>query len=150
MPGGQPTKFNKEIKRQALLLAAKGFTYEDMAQVFGVKRQTIHNWQKAHPKFFDTLKEIKAQSDTCIEKSLYQKAQGYELNGKHYPADTVSMIFWLKNRQPKKWRDRQEIDFTVGLQGLTDKELDEEVRELAANQGEKGAQTPITKGKDKA
>ena len=28
----------------------------------------------------------------------------------HYPPDTVAMIFWLKNRRPDKWRDRQEIE----------------------------------------
>jgi hypothetical protein len=25
-----------------------------------------------------------------------------------YPPDATSMIFWLKNRQPEKWRDRRE------------------------------------------
>lgn len=24
-----------------------------------------------------------------------------------YPADPVAAIFWLKNRQPKRWRDRR-------------------------------------------
>lgn len=26
----------------------------------------------------------------------------------HYPPDATSMIFWLKNRQPDKWRDKRE------------------------------------------
>ncbi len=25
---------------------------------------------------------------------------------KHYPPDPAAAIFWLKNRQPKRWRDR--------------------------------------------
>jgi hypothetical protein len=28
----------------------------------------------------------------------------------HYPPDTVAAIFWLKNRQKEKWRDKQEVD----------------------------------------
>lgn len=26
----------------------------------------------------------------------------------HYPPDATSMIFWLKNRQPDKWRDKRD------------------------------------------
>ena len=43
------------------------------------------------------------------------------------PADTTAAIFWLKNRQPDKWRDRKEVDATVNLgdelEGLTDEQL---------------------------
>ena len=28
---------------------------------------------------------------------------------RYYPPDPVSGIFWLKNRQPDKWRDRKEV-----------------------------------------
>lgn len=28
----------------------------------------------------------------------------------HIPADTTAQIFWLKNRVPDKWRDKQEIE----------------------------------------
>lgn len=30
----------------------------------------------------------------------------------HYPPDTVAAIFWLKNRQSKKWRDKQIVETT--------------------------------------
>ena len=29
---------------------------------------------------------------------------------KHYPPDTTAGIFWLKNRQRDKWRDKPEAD----------------------------------------
>jgi hypothetical protein len=61
---------------------------------------------------------------------LYQRATGFEHdseeikimsseNGQYvervpirkiYPPDTVAAIFWLKNRQKEKWRDKTEID----------------------------------------
>ena len=31
---------------------------------------------------------------------------------KHYPPDTAALIFWLKNRQPGRWRYKAEIDHT--------------------------------------
>lgn len=27
----------------------------------------------------------------------------------HFPPDTTAMIFWLKNRQPDKWRDKRDV-----------------------------------------
>jgi hypothetical protein len=65
-----------------------------------------------------------------VASKLFHRAIGYEHpedkifnnNGeemvvptiKHYPPDTTAAIFWLKNRQPDKWRDRQEIDNNIG------------------------------------
>jgi len=166
MPGGQPTKFNEKVRRQAMVLAAKGFTDKEMAEVFDVKEQTINNWKRAHPKFFESLKESKLKADRLVERALYERACGYSYQEericntsggpevvkttKHYPPDPVSMIFWLKNRQPDNWSDKKQVDLNIGLQGATDREIEEELIELAANQEAKGAQTPIIKGKDKA
>jgi hypothetical protein len=71
-------------------------------------------------------------ADANVGKSLYDRAMGYSHpedkifvhNGetiivpttKHYPPDTASAIFWLKNRQPAKWRDTQNIELS-GLNG---------------------------------
>lgn len=32
------------------------------------------------------------------------------------PPDTAAAIFWLKNRQPKEWRDKQEVDHKVAFE----------------------------------
>lgn len=34
------------------------------------------------------------------------------------PPDPVSTIFWLKNRQPKEWRDKQDIDHTTNGENI--------------------------------
>jgi hypothetical protein len=31
---------------------------------------------------------------------------------KKYPPSEVACIFWLKNRQPKKWRDKQDVSIS--------------------------------------
>ena len=125
---GQPTKFNDEAARQAIFLAKKGFIDVDIAEALGITQQTLCNWKNAHPKFFEALKLAKIESDSKVELSLYERACGYSHpedkifnnNGeiltapttKHYPPDPVSMIFWLKNRQPEKWKDKQEVAHT--------------------------------------
>lgn len=63
-----------------------------------------------------------------MEQSLFRRAMGYthpatkffQAGGsilredyvEHYPPDATSMIFWLKNRQPDKWRDKREDPVT--------------------------------------
>jgi hypothetical protein len=36
----------------------------------------------------------------------------------HYPPDTTACIFWLKNRQPQRWRDRVEVQHQDGRIGV--------------------------------
>ena len=35
------------------------------------------------------------------------------------PGDVTSQIFWLKNRRPDKWKDKQELDHTTGGDKIT-------------------------------
>ncbi|GAG86465.1 unnamed protein product [marine sediment metagenome] len=106
---GQPTKYKPEYENQALILAEKGFTDKDIAKLFKVTEQTINNWKKQFPQFFESLKAGKAIADQRVVQSLYQRALGYshpdihisnhqgvvtKINIiKHYAPDPTSMIF---------------------------------------------------------
>lgn len=123
--GGRPTKYKPDYNRQAGLLAEKGFTDFEIAKIFEVTEQTLNNWKRAYPQFFESLKAGKEIADQRVVQSLYERALGYShpevhitsFQGsvtktniiKHYPPDPTSAIFWLKNRQPENWRERQEI-----------------------------------------
>lgn len=37
----------------------------------------------------------------------------------HYPGDVTAQIYWLKNRKPKQWRDKQETIVTADIEDLT-------------------------------
>ena len=129
--GGRPTKFNQELLRAVELLAKKGATDQEIAYAFGVTQQTIDNWKKKHPEFFGSVKDWKAKADAKVERSLYERARGYSHKAEkiqihaetgkvtrvetieHYPPDPTSMIFWLKNRKAKDWRDKIEHDHNV-------------------------------------
>jgi hypothetical protein len=50
----------------------------------------------------------------------------------HYPPDTHAASLWLRNRQPTKWRDRQEVNHTRTLE-----------HRLAAMTPEERAQTAL-------
>ena len=128
MPKGRPTKFDKKMKAAIELMARRGFTDEEMAECLQVTKRTFMNWKKAHKAFFHPLKDLKYTADKNVKRSLYERACGYACKEtrttwadgewqtveviKHYPPDPTSMIFWLKNRQPEKWRDKQSVEHT--------------------------------------
>lgn len=125
--GGRPSKYEKIDLKQVEMAARKGWTDEEMCEFFGVVRSTWYEWKLKHKEFSDSLKEWKEEANSRVERSLYERAMGYSVpedkifnqNGeplivpttKNYPPDTAAAIFWLKNRNPEKWKDKQDIDF---------------------------------------
>lgn len=122
--GGYNASFAELGRRLALL----GLTDEEMASVMGVSDAKLNAWKNEHPEFLDSLNEGKAYADAHVADRLLQRAMGYEHDEvdirvvdkeivqtkirKFYPPDTAACIFWLKNRQREKWRDKVETGIT--------------------------------------
>jgi len=125
---GRPTKYKKEYAKQAYKLCLLGTTDADLASFFDVSESTINEWKLNHKDFSESLKNGKEVADANVANRLYQRAIGYEHSEdkifqyegkpvvvptvKHYPPDPTAAIFWLKNRQKEKWRDRHEHELT--------------------------------------
>ncbi|GGO89055.1 hypothetical protein GCM10011348_45910 [Marinobacterium nitratireducens] len=124
----RPTRYKAEFAEQARKLCLLGATDKDLADFFEVAETTIDNWKKAHAEFMGSIKSGKQLADATVADRLYKRATGYEHdavkifnNGgeemvvpytERYAPDTTAAIFWLKNRQPEKWRDKQHVDHT--------------------------------------
>lgn len=137
---GRPTKYKAEYVEQARKLALLGLTDVEMADVFGVTEKTFNNWKSSHPEFLQSLKSGKVFADANVTDRLYQRAMGFEhLSEKVfnyqgeivraktreiYPPDTTACIFWLKNRQRDKWRDKPEGEADDGLTESIEKLID--------------------------
>lgn len=109
-------------------LALLGATDREIASVFEISESTLNLWKQEHPEFSESLKAGKATADAEVADRLYQRAMGYEHDEvdirvvdheivqtqirKFYPPDTTAGIFWLKNRQRDKWRDKVETGVT--------------------------------------
>ena len=141
---GRKSEYRIEYADQALKLWLLGATDKELSEFFSVSEQTLTKWKKDYPEFLESLKKGKNIADANVASRLYNRAIGYNCkatkfatsNGKitdskefieHYPPDTTAAIFWLKNRQPEKWRDKKEVDANVNLgdelESLTDEKL---------------------------
>lgn len=120
---GRPSAYRDEFAKQATHLAKLGATDQEVADAFEVDVRTIYRWKHDHEEFCQALKAGKDVADDRVERSLYQRAIGYEQEevkifmpgGATEPvyapfrakiaADVTAAIFWLKNRRSDEWRD---------------------------------------------
>lgn len=138
--------------------ARDGLTDEQIAENMGIGYSTLQTWKSKYQDIQDSLKKGKEVIDRQVENALLKRALGYKYDEvtkemmvdgtgrmavtkivtKEVQPDTTAQIFWLKNRKPAEWRDKQELehsgDMTVNnpFADLTTEEL----RKLAdANDG---------------
>lgn len=133
---GRPTEYKPEFAQHAAKLCLLGATDDELADFFEVHRSTIYRWKHDHEEFCDAVKSGKEIADERVQRSLYQKATGYNVTEeqavklkveqykeevevvqveRHIPADTTAAIFWLKNRRSADWRDKQEVEHSGSL-----------------------------------
>jgi AAA domain len=80
----------------------------------------------------------------CVERSLYERANGYNYPAvkifmpagskqpvvvhyeEHCPPDVGAAFIWLKNRDPDHWRDVQNVEHVLGKYIISDKPMSEE------------------------
>jgi hypothetical protein len=148
----RPTSYRDEFATQATKLSALGATDQEIADFFEVDVRTIYRWKHDHDAFCHALKTGKQVADERVERSLYQRAIGYEQEevkifmpgGAESPVyapfrakvapDTTAAIFWLKNRRGADWRDKQEVEHSGSIEALTKEQRDAAV--AAANRAD--------------
>ena len=127
---GRPSSYRPEYAAQAEKLCQIGATDQEIADFFDVDVRTVYRWKADHDGFCQALKAGKEVADERVERSLFQRAVGYEqddvkifmpanaaapvyapFRAKIAP-DTTAAIFWLKNRRPDLWRDKVQNEHT--------------------------------------
>lgn len=164
---GPKSGFNDKVRETILRLIKAGRTEDEISEIIGVCRRTLNNWKGEHVELLHAVREARLMADQLIEASLYQRALGYshpeervaisklgdvipyEVT-KHYPPDTQAAMFWLRNRQRKRWSEKTEGDVTVNntvqTAGLSDEQLDAKIAEkLAKSTAVVGLALPQTK-----
>lgn len=104
-------KYEKWLTEDGLIRirgwARDGLTDEQIAQNMGISRKTLYEWKDRFSDICNALKETKDVVDRNVENALYEAAM---------KGNITAQIFWLKNRRPAVWREKQ-------LEELTDRQI---------------------------
>ena len=100
-------KYQEWLEPDGLLLlegwARDGLSDEQIAHNIGIATSTLYDWKKKHLEISEALKKGKEVVDIEVENALLKSA----LEG-----NITAQIFWLKNRKPNRWREKQSIEHT--------------------------------------
>lgn len=122
-----PTKYDPETTpEQAYKLCLLGAINKDLGDFFGVTERAFERWMRNHPELKDAVHRGRAVADAEIAHALYNRAKGYKHKDykffqyegeilaqgytKHYPPDTAAAQWWLMNRDPSRWRSKQQVE----------------------------------------
>jgi len=138
------SKYETHVAPKLLLIEAwarDGLILDQIAKNLGISKTTLIQYRVDHSELLNALKRGKEEADVEVENSLFKRANGYEyeevtrelmdiVDGnrerskqlvvtkivtKQVAPDVTAQIFWLKNRKPNDWRDRQQIDHNVTM-----------------------------------
>ncbi len=152
-------KYEYWLTPEGLLLieawARDGLTDEQIAHNMGISKATLYNYKREHLDILEALKRGKEVVDIQVENALLKRALGYQYKEvkteehegkdgviisitttvKEVVPDTTAQIFWLKNRKPDVWRDKQNVELSGEIKtnnpykGLTTDELKKLIRD---------------------
>jgi hypothetical protein len=144
---GRPSLYREEYAEQARKFCLLGATDQELADFFEMDVRTIYDWKRTKPEFSKAIMRGKMQADAEVAAKLYERACGYTHGAVkiyraddgsvikvpytvEYPPDTQAASLWLRNRQPRLWRDKHEIDVTDAGESLMDGMTEDQLIEL--------------------
>lgn len=115
--------------------ARDGLTDEQIAKNLDIVPSTLYEWKRQYSEISEALKKGKEVVDIEVENALLKRALGYSYEEKKVEVseegtkvtktikevvpDTTAQIFWLKNRRPDRWCDKQDIEHSGQIGGVT-------------------------------
>ena len=109
--------------------ARDGLIDKQIAHNMGVAWSTLKIWKNRFPKLAEAISKSKEVADREVENALFKRALGYWVTEtetttfsdgttkttekrRHIVPDTTAQIFWLKNRKPDEWREKNDLTLT--------------------------------------
>lgn len=116
-----------------------GLTDKEIWNRLDIEKSSYYAYQNKFPEFKETVHKNKEFCDAEVENQFYKNCLGYEYveqtvstkkeviyeDGKrvreisepvvidlvkHKPSETNAAKFWLQNRDPENWKEKQQID----------------------------------------
>lgn len=162
-PKKHTTWWPKNLEEILRVAFEVGGTYESVAASLGRTRHELQNYAKRHRRIANAMRDGRAHADQRVVKSLFNRAVGYDAPDtdirvcdgqivktplvKHYPPSELACIFWLKNRKPDEWKDRNEPSTTVNVHHI-DPGIKQLARELARERLQIIPEAPASAGRN--
>lgn len=104
--------------------ARDGLTDEQIAHNMRITTSTLYAWKAKYSEISEALKKGKEIVDIEVENALLKRAKGFAYleqktevdqmgrktvtkTVKQVAPDVGAAVFWLKNRKPEQWREKQ-------------------------------------------
>lgn len=116
-----------------------GSVDHELAKKMKVHPSTLYEWMKKYTQISDAIKNVKHVADAKVENSMFKSSVGYyyieeqpikvkkvykdEMNRrveeetievvpvkKYQPPIPTNQLFYLKNRRPAAWKDKQQVE----------------------------------------
>lgn len=146
---GRPSKYHTHVQPKLMLIEAwarDGLTEKQICDNLDISQESLIQYKREYSELSEALKKGREVIDVMVENALLKAALGYEYEEvtteytnlesgenvypaevtkkvvKHAAPNTTALIFWLKNRKPQQWRDKQELEHSgnVGVQIVND------------------------------
>jgi hypothetical protein len=136
-PGGRPSAYDPAFCEEVIELGRRGKSRAYMAAVLGVHRETLINWEGAHPEFFDAMAHARALAQAWWEDAGQNGLAADKFNAQVYSRSMAA-------RFPDDWREKQSHELSgkdggaipVRFEALTDAQLASFLRRTDASAGE--------------
>lgn len=160
-PGGRPTKYREQYAHQAYVACReRGASISMLARMFQIERGTLYDWKERHPEFRHNITVgLDEWNNAIAERSIAKKIKGFrytethttkDANGKitqtktirkYVIPDTATLIFYLKNRLPERWKDIQQLEIP-GVSDLAQRMVEARKRQELGLPNEKALAGP--------
>jgi hypothetical protein len=126
---GRPKKYFTHVQPYLDAIKAmvrNGATMEILGEKLNVSVSALSEYKNEFPDFKDALNTSGEFADMVIENAFYEMAK----------SDKWAAYTWLKNRQPKRWRDKHHVfsqnTTTVrkDYENMSEDELEAEMKQL--------------------
>jgi transposase-like protein len=131
------------------LVAQRGATDKEICEIYGITRKTLKTWRERYPSLDRTIETGRTLADSQVIAALHKRAIGGQYTEtsttvnpdssvferttvKEVPPDISAIKYWLSNRSPGYWADKQQLQHT-GKAGEPGIEIDVETRDQVMN-----------------
>lgn len=142
---GRPSTYRAIYAEQVQAFCLLGADDKKLAELFEISEATLNTWKKRHPAFRQAIKNGKDIPDAVVASALYKSAIGGHVISedravsdgkggtvvvtlkKQLAPEVQAQGFWLKNRQPKLWKDKIELKEEINLNVFPPREVLQEL-----------------------